>query len=104
MRRHSDRKLGVLLVLNAALLALLAAVVLSPAASAQSGPARARGTYTMVGGKVIGSPEDAIYIVDAANQEMVAAKWDRSRKALKFLGYYDLAPARRAVPSTDPGR
>lgn len=67
---------------------------------------RNRGTYTMVGGRITGSPESAIYIVDAVNQELIATKWDRSRKALRALGYQSLVGAKRptdAAPS-DPGR
>lgn len=102
-----------LISLNAVLLVLLGLVVLTPGAKGQGGQGagsapgqdRARGTYTMVGGKMIGSPEAAIYVVDAANQELVAAKWDRSRKALKFLGYHALQ-ARRTGPAnpSEPGR
>lgn len=99
-----------LISLNAVLLVLLGLVVMTPPAGGQgAGPGgvdRARGTYTMVGGKMIGSPEAAIYVVDAVNQELVAAKWDRSRKALRFLGYHALQPQRRTGPSapSEPGR
>lgn len=94
-----------LILLNAVLLAVLAAVVCSPGAVARPpAPERARGSYTMVGGKVIGSPEDAVYVVDAANQELVALKWERSRKSLKAIGYQSLAPARRTGGVGEPGR
>ena len=104
-----------LVAINAGLLAALALVVFVPPAGTNAQPAaaapgaavnRARGTYTMVAGRVQGQVESAIYIVDAANQEMIAMKWDRSRKQLKGLGYQDLAPGRRGPvnPNQNPAR
>lgn len=79
-----------LLVLNAVLLAVLAMVVLSPRADAQAARGRAKGQYAMVGGKVQGVSESVIYVVDSANEELVAARWDRSRKVLVPLGHRDI--------------
>ncbi len=100
------RPITALIALNAALLLVLALVVLTPPAAArQDANTRARGTYTMVGGRITGSPESAIYIVDAVNQELIATKWDRSRKALRGLGYQSLVGARRPTEApSDPGR
>ena len=78
-----------LIALNAALLALLAAVVLSPAASAQK--TRARGEYTMVSGEFQGASENAIWILDAANQELLALRWNQSMKKLDGIGFRDLS-------------
>ncbi|MFM9957475.1 MAG: hypothetical protein ACKVZJ_05335 [Phycisphaerales bacterium] len=106
-RRRST--LSALIALNATLLCVLGAVVLTPPAVGQGGAAgadRARGSYTMVGGRIIGAPEAAIYIVDGVNQELIAARWDRTRKALKGLGYQSLG-SRASAPATtnsDPGR
>lgn len=108
MNRRTNSKIPALIALNAALLVVLGAVVLTPPASGQGagGSTRARGSYTMVGGRIIGTPEAAIYIVDGVNQELIAAKWDRTRKALKGLGYQSLAdrPVTPVNTTSDPGR
>lgn len=80
---------GSLLTLNAALLVVLGIVSIS-IAQAQPG-ARARGNYAMVGGEYMGGGgANAVYILDAANQELIAVKWDESRKVLDGIGYRDL--------------
>lgn len=75
-----------LIALNAALVGALAFISLAPGASAQDAR-RPRGEYTMVAGQVQGISESAIYVVDATNQEILAMRWDRSRKALSGIGY-----------------
>jgi hypothetical protein len=87
-----------LIALNVALLALLGAVVLSPASFAQRS-ARARGEYTMVSGKIVGGNANAIYILDASNQEVLAARWNESSKAIDVLGYRDLQADAQASPN-----
>lgn len=85
------RTTGRLVALNAALLAILAIVTLAPPLVASGQQAtRARGRYTMVGGEIQGGNSNAIYVLDAANQEMVALRWDDSRKTLLGIGYRDL--------------
>lgn len=77
-----------LIALNAALLVVLGLVSI---ANAQPG-ARARGNYAMVGGEYLGGGgANAVYILDAANQELIAVKWDESRKVLDGIGYRDLS-------------
>lgn len=90
-----------LLVLNAALLIALGAVTLAPHAQAQNRgtePARPRGEYTVVGGEVTGSNANALYVLDAANREMVGLLWDESRRQVLGLGYRDLAVDLTADP------
>lgn len=87
------------LIANGVLLALLAAVSLGPRADAQRS-ARARGDYTMVSGKIMGGNSNVVYVVDGANQEMVALRWNDSAKTLEGVGYRDLA----ADAQADPGR
>ncbi len=77
-----------LLVLNAVLLGLLAAVTFAPDADAQS---RGRGDYTMVAGGVNGSLGSAVYIVDVVNQDLIAVTYDPSTRRLEGLGYRNLA-------------
>ena len=85
---HRNRTAG-LVALNIVLLGALALVTIAPSASAQRD--RARGDYTMVSGRIQGSVESAIYIVDANNLELVAVRWDRSRRNLAPIGYRSLA-------------
>ncbi len=78
-----------LIALNVGLLVVLGAVVLAPAAQAQRG-SRARGEYTMVSGKIVGGNSHIVYILDGANQEVLAAKWNEGAKSVDVLGYRDM--------------
>jgi hypothetical protein len=89
---HEPRKrsgLRGLLVLNVVLLALLALVTFGSGAGAQS--ARGRGEYTMVSGGANGTDAGIIYIVDVANQEMIAMTYNSNTKVLDGVGYRNLA-------------
>lgn len=88
-----------LILLNAGLLVALAAVSLAPPAGAQRG-GRAGGDYTMVAGRVQGGSTNAVYVVDAANQEMIAVRWNGGTKSLDGLAYRDLS----ADAAMNPGR
>ena len=89
---RSDRKpppsLRGLILLNAALLLVLAAVTFAPLAGAQG---RQRGQYTMVAGGVNNLESDAVYVVDVINQEMIAFAFNPNSKALDGIGYRNLA-------------
>ncbi len=91
-----------LIALNVVLLAVLGAVTLAPRSEAQpsSPDTRVRGEYTIVGGKTLGDAGNTIYVLDSANREMVALRWNDSAKALEGMGYRDLV---RDVNS-DPDR
>jgi len=86
-----------LIVLNAALLLILGAVVLSPSTFAQRG-SRARGEYTMVSGKIVGGNAHVVYILDGANQEVLAAKWNEGAKSIDVIGYRDMQADAQAQP------
>lgn len=87
-----------LIALNAVLLAALMTITLAVPADAEQRARRSRGEYTMVAGRVQGVTESAIYVIDAANQEMLALRWNRSNKSLSAIGFRDLAAdARRAT-------
>lgn len=89
MARHS-RWRGPLVV-NGVLLALLAAVSLAPRADAQRDRSgRARGDYTMVSGRIQGGSSNVVYVLDAANQEVIGLRWNESNKSLEGVGYRDL--------------
>lgn len=76
-----------LVVLNAG----LGALVLGTLVFAQpTSPPRPRGEYTMVSGKSIAGSKDIIYIVDATSREVIALRWENSRKSLVGVGYRNL--------------
>lgn len=82
-----------LLALNGGLIITLALVTLgsgTPGAHARQAQARPHGQYTMVTARMQGQTEAAIVLLDSANQEMVALRWDRNRKVLSPLGYRNL--------------
>lgn len=86
-----------LLALNAGLLVALGGVVAAPMAFGQRAATRQRGDYTMVAGQILGSQDFGLYVLDAANQEMVCLQFDRTRQSMKFIGYRDLAADARAA-------
>jgi hypothetical protein len=93
-----SRSLTPLLFLNAALILALGVVTLSPESYAQRGTGRVRGEYTMVSGRIMGGNTNAVYIVDAANQEFVAVRWNNATKALDGIGYRSLEADTQAGP------
>lgn len=98
---RAGRRTG-LVALNAALLMILSAVVLVPSVDAQltTPNARVRGDYTVVGGQTLGDTASTVYVLDSANRDMVALRWNDSSKSLEGVGYRDLV---RDVQS-DPDR
>ncbi len=90
------RVLVVLVVLNAVLVAGVLLQRAVPRAYAQGG--RARGEYTMVSGKTNAGGPHAIYVLDSANQEMVALRWDPARRVLGVIGYRNLSGDANAKP------
>jgi hypothetical protein len=95
--RTRSLQLAALLAANACAFWFL----VTPASSQQvirPGDLRARGEYTMVAGKTSsGGSTDTVYIVDSANQEVVALRWDQTKKILNGVGYRSIqADARGA--------
>ncbi len=100
--RRAGPNLRSLLAINAALLGLLALVSFAPAVGAQG---RGRGDYTMVGGGANGANSAVVYIIDAANQEMIAATFNVNTRVLDGVGYRNLAQdAAQVLRSQTPGR
>jgi hypothetical protein len=97
---HNPQARRGLIILNVALLMLLAAVTLAPSSHAQRGGGRARGEYTMVSGKITGSSSHAVYVVDSSNQDMVIVRWNESSKSLDGIGYRDI----KEDANLSPGR
>lgn len=86
-----DRTNTKLLALNGALLVLVAGLALWPSsATGQPNPGRIRGEYTMVSGKTVMGNGDAVYVLDSANRELVAMRWDQGRRSLVGIGYRNL--------------
>jgi hypothetical protein len=85
-----QRLIGVNIALLAALIgsAVLAQGRTSPPPA--SG-ARTRGNYTVVSGRVQGSTGSVMYVFDAANQEIVAVRWDRNASRFETIGWRDVA-------------
>lgn len=83
-----------LIVVNGVLLALAAVTI----AGAQVASPRARGEYTMLSGEIATGGPQAIYIVDSANQEIVALRWNQGRQSLDALGYRNIASDAAAKP------
>jgi hypothetical protein len=80
--------LRALVALNAALLMILAAVTFGGSAGAQR---RVPGEYTMAAGGANGTESSAVYIIDVANQEMMAVTYDHQTGTLQGIGFTDLA-------------
>jgi hypothetical protein len=74
-------------LLNAALLAALAATTFMPQAFAQ---ARIRSSYTIVGGTVNGIVQGVAYISDETTNEVVAVSWWENNQKLVGLGYRNI--------------
>lgn len=81
----------ILIGLNVVLIGILAVVTLQPRAGASAEPNRPRGQYVMVSGRIQGPTDNAVYIFDTINQELVAVRWDSSRKQLSGIGYRHVA-------------
>ena len=88
---HRDRLRPALILANS-VLAMAVVVTLAtaqPNVQPNAGP-RLRGEYTMVAGRTTSSGKDAIYILDATSREMVAIRWENSRKTFVGIGYRNL--------------
>jgi hypothetical protein len=81
-----------LVALNLVLLGILAYGSLAPTANAQQQPTtnRAGGRYGMVSGVVQNVYPGVVYIVDEANQEVVAVMWNETIRQFSGVGYRDL--------------
>jgi hypothetical protein len=77
-----------LIAANAALLGVLAVLTIvgmNAPAGAQPGSQRGRGEYTMVSGRYQGGTASAVYLVDSANQEVLALTWNRTKNEFEPL-------------------
>lgn len=81
--------LGGLLLINGAILFVLAIVALAPFVSAQG--FRSHGNYHAVSGKAPGSDSGVICVIDENNQQLIAFTYDPNTKRLVGIGGVDLA-------------
>lgn len=88
-KRTSDRR-RILLGVNVALLAGLAASQWAVMPGFAQDAGRGRGSYLMIGGEIQGGNANAIYVLDTANQEMIVLRWNPGRGVVEGLGYRDL--------------
>ncbi len=79
-----------LITLNVLLIVALVLVSIGPSDSNAQNANRARGQYSALSITIPGSVSDAIAIVDANNQEIVALRWDASRRSLAGIDYVSL--------------
>jgi hypothetical protein len=93
-----------LIGLNIALLLMLGVVTIltsvdagahQPATTAAPRP---RGEYTVVSGRYQGGTTNAIYVLDSANQELMALSWDKSRNELEVIGHRKLGDDAQLKP------
>jgi hypothetical protein len=92
---------GRLIGINAALVACLAVVsILAAVRTGEAQPSspgaappqqRGRGDYTIVSGRYEGASSNAVYVLDAANGEIMALAWDRNQNELTIIGHRKLA-------------
>jgi len=82
-----------LIGLNFALLMVLAALTILTSSQVVAQPAgtigtgRGRGEYTIISGKYQGGISNAVYVLDAANQELLALSWNRNRDEFEIIGH-----------------
>ncbi len=95
MPTSSVRRTRLLIGINAGLAGLALAAAL---AGAQAGGGRARGEYTMVSGATSAGGPQAVFIVDSANQEVLALRWNQGRQSLDTIGYRSIATDAAAKP------
>jgi len=91
-----------LLLLNVVLLAVVLGLMWAPTAGAQNAnqpnEGRNRGDYTMISGRTNSGGADAVYVMDASNQELIALRWDGGKQSLVGIGYRSLSADVRSVP------
>lgn len=82
-----------LLALNGLLVVVLALVTFAPGAEGRQAAAarsRAPGQYAIISVQFQGATDRAMFIADAANEQLIALRWDRSRRSLDGIGFRDL--------------
>ena len=94
------RQRKVLIGINAGLLMAAGAVHWAASPGLAQDDNRSRGSYMLIGGEIQGGDANAIYVLDTINEELIAVRWNHSRRELEQLGYRDV----RRDTSQEAGR
>lgn len=99
--QHTRSHVRPLVIANALAAAAVVGVFVARHADAQesirAADVRARGDYTMVAGKSNVGPNSTVYVVDSANQEAVALRWDATKQTMIGAGYRSIQTDSRAA-------
>jgi len=79
------RRLGGLIAINLALLAILAIITWAPSSNAGSVTAPPSGDYIMVGGQVTGLTGNGVHVLDQRSGILLGMKYDLGSKKLKRM-------------------
>lgn len=90
-RRLIGLNFALLLIVAVATILTNSPVIAQPGTGQPAGQARGRGDYTLVTGRYQGGTSNAVYILDAANQELLALSWNRSRDEFETIGFRRLS-------------
>ncbi|MFK7758597.1 MAG: hypothetical protein AB8C13_01475 [Phycisphaerales bacterium] len=88
--RSGRRSLSGVAKLNLGLAAGLVLAIVGYAGAQSSETRRVGGQYICVGGATSGGYTNVIYVLDTANREVVALRWNDGTKQLDGVGYRDL--------------
>lgn len=84
---------GALAALNAVLILALGVITLAPEAAAQArrtSGGRSKGQYVLVGGQVNTDDNNAVYVLDAVNRDVIALVWNDPQNRFIGVGYRSL--------------
>ena len=96
---RTRRFLRPILLANAAALAVLVGLSLAPSRApgqVAQPDFRARGEYTMISGRTSAGSRPVVYVVDSANGEVVALRWDNNKQQFNGVGYRSIQTDARA--------
>lgn len=83
--------LAALVLLNLALLGILALVTFTPSNQAHATSASSeRGEYVAVSGNIAGSKTPMLWVVNQSTQELIAVQFDAQRDQLIGFGYRNM--------------
>lgn len=89
-RSRARSSLSGIAKLNLGLAAGLVLAIVGYAGAQSSETRRVGGQYICVGGATSGGYTNVIYVLDTANREVVALRWNDGTKQLDGVGYRDL--------------
>ena len=97
------KPIACLILLNLALIAILAVVTFLPGSEANaSSSTDGRGKYIAVSGHIQGAKTPVIWIIDQSTQELVAVQFESQANQFKSLGYRNLMQDASTIRRTRP--